>query len=194
MSATRAARDRTQVRGQDLPRLRRHPGQGPQGRGRRRRVVRRAAGRRDGRRGRVGLRQVHPRPPDPGPAHARLRRHRRRRPAHRRHGPQGAGAPDPAGVPGSFLVAQSADPRARYRGNAAAGAGHLLPRRDRQARRRDADPRRPARRDGHAPAGRTVRRPAPERSPSPARSCCARASSCATSRPRRSTSRCRRRS
>ena len=71
------------ARPQDLPRQGRAAGRRPSCRGGRRRLLRRAAGRRAGRRGRIGLRQVHARAPDPGPARADRGRHRGRRPARR---------------------------------------------------------------------------------------------------------------
>ena len=181
--------DRSPQRRQDLQ------GRQAHGRGGRRGLLLGADRRRAGHRGRIGLRQVHARAPDPRPAAARLGRHRGRGPAHRRHGPQGPRAADPAGVPGPVRLAQSPGPHPRHRRHAAGRAGRL-----RAAPRSTGkvdemlDAGRPHDGDGPPASRASSRAASASGSRSPARWCCGRASWCATSRPRRSTSRCRRRS
>jgi ABC-type dipeptide/oligopeptide/nickel transport system ATPase component len=110
-----------------------------------------------------------------------------------RHGPQGARAADPAGLPGSLRLAQSAGPGARHRRHAAGRAGRLrraeIAKASTRCWRGSASARRWA--AGCRPSCRAA---SASGSRSPAPWCCGRASWCATSRPRRSTSRCRRRS
>ena len=97
----------------------------------RRRHLQRAGRQRARHRRRIRLRQVHAGAPDPRAADADGGHRAGRRQAPVRPRPQGARPADPAGVPGSVRLAQSAPAHQGHRRAAADGAGHVLARRDR---------------------------------------------------------------
>ncbi len=168
-------------------------------RGRRRQLLdRQGRKRRPG--GRVRLRQVDPRAPHHAHARSDRGRHHLRRPQHRLH--TGAPVPalpvpaeDPDGVPGPDRQPESPPHGVRHHRRAAAA-----PRARHRPRRARApgDGRRGARSACRRSCCRATRTSSPaarkRASASRARCPCRRRCWCSTSRPRRSTSRCRRRS
>ena len=111
--------------------------------------------------GRVRLRKVHAGAPDPRALDADIGDRAGRRQAAVRSRPQGARPADPAGVPGSVRLAQSAPARQGYRGAAVDGPGRILPCGNRAPGRRDFRARRAVGRDGRAHAVATLRRATP---------------------------------